>query len=165
MIGEETLNKWSIGTVSLTEETVAEEQEKPEEEIQEEQKTQVKELLFYQFTKLVNNALRDYQLEENLWKRVDKLEDYVSAKQAYRLDNKLWHRMEKFVSAYLATGGVPEEALDSVVAHHVDYGMLPIVAANKEKNDDKFTHTIENIFGEGHAPHTIKVVKSTGMNV
>ncbi len=126
---------------------------------------QVGKLTFYQFNKLVSNAVRDCLLEENLWKRVDKLEDYVCSKETYRIDNKHWHRIEKYVSSYIATGGLPEEALDSVVAHHMIYGMLPIIENNKDKNDDKFTHVIENIFGEGHAPYSIKVVKSTGMDV
>ena len=146
-------------------EVVSEEQTAKETEEESYVEPESVKLTFYQFSKLVAHAIRDCLLDENLWKRVDKLEDYVGKKESYKIDNKQWHRIEKYVSSYIATGGQQEEALDSVFAHHVVYGMLPILVNNKDKNDDKFTHVIENVFGEGHAPFSIKVVKSTGMNV
>ena len=162
---EQNVETKTIESVEQLEQAVQEDSiEQIEDAIQEEVIEEGK-LSFYQFNKLVSHALRDCLIEENLWKRVDKLEDYVCQKETYRIDNKHWHRIEKYVSSYIAAGGVEEEALDSVVAHHMIYGMLPILANSKDKNEDKFTHVIENIFGEGHAPFSIKVVKSTGMDV
>lgn len=137
------------------------------EEAQEEypDATPVKEISFRQFIKMVANATKDGELEESLWKRVDKLEDFVSADSTYRIENKLWQRMEKYVSVYLCAGGVPEEALDSVLAHHVILGMIQAVATASIKTDEKFAHTLENIFGEGHVPHSVKAIKATGINV
>ena len=128
-------------------------------------KTPVKKLVYPQLKKLVENACREYELAEVLWKRVDKLEEYVNDCNEYRIENKLWQRMEKYVAVYLATGGEAEEALDAIVANQLVYGMLPCVAESKKPLEDKFAHTLENIFGEGHLAQTLKAVKDEGLGV
>ncbi len=147
----------------VSEEQASEEQEQTEEEPEE--KVEYKQLFFHQFVKLAERAERDVQMDEMLWKRVDKLEDYVATMGDYRIDNKLWHRLEKYVSVFLSTGGVAEEAVDNVVANHLIHGMVPSLVSGKDKAEDKFYHVVENIFGEGHAPRTVKAVKNSGHNI
>ena len=111
-------------------------------------------------------ALRDNMLDENLWKRIDKLETIVNEMDAsYRMTSKMWQRLEKYTSVYLRAGGEPEETLDSVVANHVINTMVTSVAEGKNKTGERFVNTIENVFGEGHAPNTVKRVKSTGLKI
>lgn len=135
------------------------------EVVVEEEKTPVKLMIYSQFKKLVEYASRDHQLDEVLWKRIDKLEEYVAGCNEYHIENKLWQRMEKYVSVYLAAGGEAEEVLDCVVAQHLVYSMLPCVANSKKELDEKFAHTVENIFGEGHVPHSVKAIRETGLGV
>ena len=147
-----------------TEEIVSEEVavEEATEEI--ETNTTVKEISYYQLTKMIEIACRNNQLDETLWKRLDKLEEAVQKVDAtFRISNKLWQRVEKFVAIYLTAGGEQEETLDSVVANHVINTM--IISLLKGKNNEKFAHTVENIFGEGHVPHTVKAIKSTGLKI
>jgi hypothetical protein len=75
----------------------------------------------------------------------------------------MWLRMEKYVSTYLAMGGDAEEALDCVVAQQLIYGMLPCIQTTKKPLEEKFTHTLENIFGEGQVPCSLKVVRESGL--
>ena len=135
------------------------------ETVVEAEKTQVKPLVYSQFKKLVHYACRDYQLDEILWKRVDKLEEFVSGCGEYTVENKQWQRMEKFVSVYLAMGGEAEEALDSVVAGHLIYGLASCVQNSKKPLEEKFTHTLENIFGEGHAPASVHAAREVGLGL
>lgn len=127
------------------------------------EKTPVKQLTYSQFKKLMDYACRDYALDEVLWKRVDKLEEFVAGCNEYRIENKMWLRMEKYVSTYLAMGGDAEEALDCVVAQQLIYGMLPCIQTTKKPLEEKFTHTLENIFGEGQVPCSLKVVRESGL--
>ena len=129
------------------------------------EKTSVKKLTFWQFNQLIKNAYRDYQMDEVLWKRVDKLEEFVDTCGEYQIENKMWQRMEKYVSVFLAGGGLEEEALDGVVACQLIPGMLGCLASANKPLEEKFSHTIENIFGEGHAPSALKAVKSSGLNI
>ena len=115
---------------------------------------------------MIDLARRNNMLDETLWKRLDKLEDYVvSLDGTYRINNKMWQRIEKYVSVYLSAGGSQEEAVDNVVAHHVINTMITSVASNKGKDSEKFSNVIENVFGEGHVPHSIKTIKSTGLKI
>lgn len=153
------------------EEFPVEENEEPDgemeyvEEIIETEKTPVEQLVYSQFKKLAEYAGRDYQLDELLWKRIDKLETFVNSCNEYRIENKQWQRMEKFAAVYLAAGGEAEEALDCVLAQQLVYGMLPCIVNSKKPLEDKFVDTVENIFGEGHVPCSVKAVKETGLGI
>ena len=129
------------------------------------EKTPVKRLTYPQLKKLVENACREIQLDELLWKRVDKIEEYVSGFGEYRIENKLWQRMERFVSVALALGCEAEEALDCMMAQQLVYGMMPIMQESKKQMEEKFSHTVENICGEGHVPHTVKAIKEEELQV
>ena len=128
-------------------------------------KTPVKKLTFSQYKKMVENAAREFHLEEVQWKRVDKLEEFVDACNDYSIENKTWQRMEKYVAVYLAAGGEAEEALDSVLANNLIYSMLPCVADSKKPLEEKFSATLETMFGEGHLLQTLKAVKDEGLGV
>ncbi|MBQ3505668.1 MAG: glycoside hydrolase family 3 C-terminal domain-containing protein [Clostridia bacterium] len=136
-----------------------------EQEIERE-RTSFQSLAYSQFAKLSRNALRDYQIDEVLWKRVDKTEEYVqNACGDYRIENKQWHRLEKYVATYLAAGGEEEEALDCAMAQRLIPAMAVSLATAKKAPEEKFAHTLENVFGEGHVNRSVKVVKSTDLNV
>lgn len=157
-------------TVKVQEEGETTEEVKEEgielaETVVEEAKTQVKQLLYSQFDKLVNHACRDYQLDETLWKRVDRLEEYVDGYSAYSIENKQWQRMEKFVSSYLALGGNAENALDNVLAQQLICGCVSTLSESNKKLDEKFSHTLENIFGSGSVMASLKALRDTGKSI
>ena len=129
-------------------------------------KTPVELVNYYQFTKMIDVAMKNNLLDEVLWKRLDKLEDYViSLDPLYRINNKMWQRIERFVSAYLCAGGSNEEAIDNVVAYQVINTMVTSVANSTDKENVKFAHLLESVFGEGNVPHSIKAIKATGLKV
>lgn len=136
-----------------------------EQEIERE-RTAFKQLAYSQFAKLARHALRDYQIDEVLWKRVDKTEEYLqNACADYRIENKQWHRLEKFVATYLSAGGEEEEALDCAMAQRLIPAMVVSLATAKKLPEEKFAHALENFFGEGHVNRSLKVIKSTDLNV
>lgn len=135
------------------------------ETVVEREKTPIKQVCYSQLLGMIKDAFRDYQIDEILWKRVDKLEEYANVSSEYRIENKLWQRMEKYASVFLAAGGVEEEALDGVVAHHLTMGILVALKEAKKPLEEKFAHTLENIFGEGHVPKSLKAVKTEGLDL
>ncbi|MBO7344950.1 MAG: glycoside hydrolase family 3 C-terminal domain-containing protein [Clostridia bacterium] len=170
----ETVDAVEETAVTEQEETLAENEEVKEEtqteeeseEVEETPKTPVELITYYQFSKMVDKARVNNVLDETLWKRLDKLEDFViSVDGTYRVNNKMWQRIEKYVSVYLSSGGSSEEAIDNVVAYHVINTMIPSVANGKNKDNVKFASVLENVFGEGHVPHSIKAVKATGLKI
>ena len=101
-----------------------------------------------QFLKLGDKARNNFELDENKWKRIDRLEEYVSARASYRISNKLWQKMERYASVYLALGGEAEDALDGVVACKMLTTLLSLVKYNKKEGDEKFAYVLGNIFGD-----------------
>ncbi len=153
-----------------TEETVAEETQETQgvelsETVVEEEKTPVKQLLYSQFDKLIEYACREHQIDETLWKRVDRLEEYVNGYCAYSIENKQWQRIEKFVACYLALGGDAENALDTVLAQQIIYGCVSSLCESNKKLDEKFSHTLENIFGSGSITASLKALRDSGKSI
>lgn len=101
-----------------------------------------------QFLKFGDKARNHFELDEGKWKYVDKLEEYVKARVDYRLSNKMWQKMERYASCYLALGGEPATALDSVIAVKMLTTVLNLIKHNKKEGDDKFFNVISNLFGE-----------------
>lgn len=120
----------------------------------------------HQFERMVLNAARNHQLDETMWKRLDKIEENVNkAVPSYHISSKQWQKIEKFASVYLCAGGEPEETLDSVVSTQIVCGMLASLNDGEKKLDDKFVNVVENVFGEGHAPRTVKKIKTSGIKI
>ncbi len=85
------------------------------------------------------------EIDEALWKRVDRLESAVNAREPYRIGNRLWLMTENYAAVYLACGGTQEEALDSVVAVKLLARMLAIW---RRTGTDKLLPVLNEIFGE-----------------
>ena len=119
-----------------------------------------------QFEMMVQNAEKNYQLDENMWKRLDRLEENVNkANSSYRISSKQWQKTEKYASVYLSAGGEMEETLDSVVANQIISGMSLSIIEGQNNTEEKFVSVVESIFGEGHAPRTIRKVKKSGAKI
>ncbi len=120
---------------------------------------------FAQFLKFGDKARNGFELEENKWKYVDKLEEYVKARADYRLSNKMWQKMERYASCYLALGGEPANALDSVLAVKMLATILGLIKHNKKEGDDQFARVIDNMFGDEDMDACRKVIDASAVDV
>ena len=100
-----------------------------------------------------------YNVQEENWKKVDKLEDYLSRSAEFRIGNKTWLCLEKFASVFMAAGGEEAEALDEAISAKL---IVPAIAAYKEsadKFDKPLGETIEAIFGADNVNACLKTIK------
>jgi len=93
------------------------------------------------------------------------LKEYVNGYCAYTVENKQWQRMEKFVATYMAMGGNAENALDNVLAQLLINGVISALVESNKKLDEKFSHTLENIFGTGSVSVCLKALRDSGKNI
>ena len=75
-----------------------------------------KPLSYFQFENMRRLVREQFPLEEQFWKRVDRLEEGIAGMRPYRVGNRLWNKMEIFASAFAASGGTEADALDGAVA-------------------------------------------------
>ena len=100
-----------------------------------------------------------YCIKEENWKKVDKLEDYLSGASEFKIGNKTWLCLEKFASVFMASGGEENEALDEAICAKL---IVPAIAAYKEsadKFDKPLGETLDAIFGTDSVNSCLKMIK------
>lgn len=103
-------------------------------------------LKFYQFDYMVEKSKSGAFVSEDVWKKIDKLEEIAGASNGRRMTNKVTVGFEKYVNVYALCGGDGNEGLYLAV----NSKLLPYFAA---ENYDAGTisalcETLETVFGE-----------------
>ena len=122
--------------------------------------TPVRKFSYYQMDYLTEKTVSSYSMSEDLWKRVDRLEDFVKHNTTFSIGNKLWLALENFAYTYLACGGTETEALDEAVAAKLILPMMILLDGRISSDDRSFSDTIETIFGEDHADTCKKLIRA-----
>ena len=121
--------------------------------------TPVHKFGYYQLDYLMEKAISSYSMPEDLWKRADRLEDFVQRYSSFSIGNKLWLSFEKFAYVYLACGGSETEAFDEAVAAKLILPMMILLDGKMTSEDKSFLETVETVFGEEHAEACRKLIR------
>ena len=124
-----------------------------------EQHTQVRKFSYYQMDFLAEKAVSGASVHEDVWKRVDRLEEFAQRYTSFAIGNKLWLSFEKFAYVYLACGGGEAEALDEATAARLILPMMLLLNETLPADDQGFADTVETAFGEDHAEACKKMIK------
>ena len=124
------------------------------------QHTPTRKFSYYQMDYLTEKTVSAYSMDEELWKRVDRLEDFVQRHAEFFIGNKLWLSLEKFAYVYLACGGNTTESLDEAVAAKLISPMMILLKEKLPSDDLNFADTVESVFGEDHAEACKKLIRS-----
>jgi hypothetical protein len=129
---------------------------------EEEQKTH-NPISFAQFEEFISDALETDTLSLEIWKKLDRLEEYLQAKLPFAISNPVARQIERYSAVYVACGGAEIEALDKVLANK----LLPMLFAyTKDQIDhegDTFTELLDSLFGMDNLPITHKVMTKYGL--
>lgn len=117
------------------------------------EKTLVRALSYFQLSEMARSAKLSFETEESDWKKIDRLEEKVSAAASYHIGNRLWLALENYASVYMACGGSPGDALDNVLAARL---LCRISAA---VGDDTFSDLLEDAFPEDALPRCKRLIK------
>jgi len=120
------------------------------------------EFSFYQMEYLAEKALMKAVIEEENWKKIDALVEYMNGFVPYSISNRKWISIENYIFTYMACGGEELEALDHSVASRLIADMLSSVK-DKLTNDDKtLMEACEEIFGEEHTEACKRTARISG---
>lgn len=103
---------------------------------------------YYKLVKAFERVEDKFELDENAWKRIDKLTSYVNSKSPVAIGNKMWLQMEKLSAAYFAVGGDSDGALDVVVRDKLLPLFAPLLRGRLTRDDGDFSQVLDNIFGD-----------------
>lgn len=108
----------------------------------------------YQADYMVLKENSKYDVSEDVWKKIDRLEKYAKEYSDYSIGNKLWLDLEKCVAMLLACDMEIADATDAAIASRI----LPSVAAATKdklsKEDKTVLQTVEFIFGEDNIQYS-----------
>jgi beta-glucosidase len=113
---------------------------------------------YYQFEYLVDRVDAQYSVDEALWKKIDRVEEYASQRTEYHIHNKTWLCLEKYALVYLACGGEMMDAIDFAMRAKL---VPSIISALKklEEREHGLVDTFEMIFGEDEAETCKTMIK------
>lgn len=129
------------------------------EEKTEEALPELQTLGYYQLSFMAEKCRNSFSMSEDLWKKVDSLEEYATKYSGYRFGNKLWLRFEKFLAVLKACEIEPSVALDNAL-NSILVDVLQIVLDGKLASDDRgLMEALEFYFGEDNVPVCRKTLK------
>lgn len=121
------------------------------------------EMLYMPFIQEVDEAQEEYYFNEDAWKKIDKLDEYLVNTVHFGIKNRFIRQVEKYVSVYLAMGGNQKEAMDAVMTSRI----LPWLASKKEELVSEtvgdFALVIDEIFGYENIPNAKETLIRFGL--
>lgn len=107
------------------------------------------------FEEAVKEALEENLISENMWKKIDEVED-VLKESGCQFNNKDWILFEKFTSVYNCLTGNEEAAVDNLLL----YKIIPYMnTVKKEYKDSSLYLFIETIFGSENITRSNELLK------
>jgi hypothetical protein len=108
----------------------------------------------YQADYMVLKESVKYEVSEEVWKKIDRLEKYAKEHSDYQIGNRLWLDLEKCLAMLLACEMEISDATDAAITARI----LPSVAASVKdklaKEDKTVLQTVEFIFGEDNIQYS-----------
>ncbi len=101
----------------------------------------------YQFHYMLSQVRGKYEVSEETWKKVDKLEKYATQHGEYRIGNKLWLDIEKQMELLLSCAVDSDEATDMMLATKILPSMSVSLNGKLGEEDKTVQQMVEFIFG------------------
>ena len=106
-----------------------------------------------------------FSLEEDTWKRIDRLESYAARLGGFSLTNKLWLGLEGYLSAILTVEPDPAAALDEALAARLMPALIASLSGKIPREERSFTETLDAVLGDENATLCRKTVKESGADL
>ena len=106
-----------------------------------------------------------FSLEEDTWKRIDRLESYAARLSGFGLTNKLWLGLEGYLSAILTLENDPAAALDEALAACLMPALIVSLSGRIPREERSLTETLDAILGDENATLCRKTVKESGADL
>lgn len=134
-------------------------EEAVEESTEEEELPPIKSVTPHQLEALTYRSKKASVIDEQTWKAVDTLEEFVNERTPYHIGNKIFLQLECYLSVYLACGGEIEEAVDGVLSSKLLPTIMTMLKDNPQMVDVDMVQTIESIFGEENISRSANIIK------
>ncbi|MBE6577219.1 MAG: hypothetical protein E7653_03680 [Ruminococcaceae bacterium] len=125
----------------------------------------IKKFSYYQLDYLTEKLGVSADVDEDDWKKLDRLEEYVAAHTQYNMGNKMWLCLEKYVAVYLACAGDRAEVLETAVCSKILPSVVSALSGNMDKEEKSFCVVLEDILGEDSVDKCKEFVKTSRADI
>ncbi len=106
---------------------------------------------FYQLDYLSEKVSSKFSIDEDTWKKIDHLEEYVNDRAEFKIGNKMWLCLEKYAYVFMACGGDKDSAIDEAVSAKLVPTIMSVLKNVLSADDMNLSDTVEMILGEERA--------------
>lgn len=107
---------------------------------------------------LFEKAKQDYPISDELWKKINEMDDFVIKHFRVAFGNRIVSHLGKFVSAYVACGGDEVEGIDYFIAKKILRKFEQLNIAYIKDEIDGFVAFLDKTFGKGKMKECIEYV-------
>ena len=114
---------------------------------------------------LCDRLKADFSLEEDTWKRIDRIEAYGARLGGFSVSNKLWLGLESYLAVLLTVEPDAHTALDEALAARLLPALLTVLSGKIPKEERGLAETLDAILGDDHTPICRKTIKESGADL
>ncbi|MBQ8719254.1 MAG: glycoside hydrolase family 3 C-terminal domain-containing protein [Clostridia bacterium] len=129
------------------------------------QPTHFHKFSYYQMQYLTEKLASTYAVDEDAWKKIDKLTEFVNEKAPYHLGNKMWLCLESFVFAYIACENESEDAMDAALATKLLPDVISVLTGKIASGDKGLLEILECLFGDEHVAMSQKLIRTYAADI
>ncbi|MCQ2087359.1 MAG: hypothetical protein MJZ37_04725 [Bacilli bacterium] len=112
-----------------------------------------------ELTRSLGNAMNEVAVSEDGWRKFDALSNVIGDINGYSMHNKIVRRNEQYLTVLLSAGVEENEAIDISLARNIISEAIITSRPQDYVDDHDLERTLEQYFGAGNTPLTIKVIK------
>jgi hypothetical protein len=127
--------------------------------------TDIKRFKYPQFDHLNGKIKTIAEIDEDNWKKLDRLEEYVKSHAEYSFGNKLWTGFEKYIATYIACDGERKEAMDKAISARLLASIISSLSGHISEEDQSLSDTLDTIFGEENTASCRRMIQISAEKV
>ncbi len=104
-------------------------------------------------------------MEEDLWKKIDRLESFVRRYGDFRIGNKLWLGMETYLSVLMDAGTEVPAALDEALAVKLLPTVIHTLSGKIARDAQGLGEALDGFLGEDCTAQCRKTIKESGADI
>ena len=104
-------------------------------------------------------------MDEDTWKKIDRLEAFGARYGEFHIGNKLWLGMELYMAVLMSQDVAEPAARDEALAVKLMPSLISVLSGKIPRDDRGLGETLDAIFGEDNTALCRKVVKESGTDL
>ena len=144
-----TVNSWSFDMTGNTSETHSE----------------FRHFGYGQIEYLCDRLRSNFEVDEDTWKKIDRLEAFGARYGEFHIGNKLWLGMELYMAVLMSQDVAEPTARDEALAVKLMPSLISVLSGKIPRDDRGLGETLDAIFGEDNTALCRKVVKESGTDL